>query len=109
MDEAACFAAPGGQAGDGECGLGHANTFRGRLVSGLKRGGMGYFLPKRLCLHVMIARIAARSSVILDDLSTMVRCRVVQKIIPFHNFKVLHPGSPISLCRSLFPKILAVS
>jgi hypothetical protein len=56
----------------------------------------------------MIARIAAHSSVILasvilDGLSPMAGHHIPQDIIPFHNFKVLHLGSPISFCWSVFP------
>jgi hypothetical protein len=89
LGEADYFPAAGGQAGDGKRGLGNANCFRGRLVTGLDIGGFGYFLPKR-CR----ARIAARFRVILRRLSAMIRCRMAQKLIPFRNFKVLHPHSP---------------
>jgi hypothetical protein len=85
LGEADYFPAAGGQAGDGKCGLSHANSFRGRLVIGLDGSRIGYVLPKR-----------CRAGIVLHGLSPMVRSHMVQETIPFHNFTMLHPGSPHS-------------
>jgi hypothetical protein len=47
-----------------------------------------------MVLASMILASVILASVILDGFLPMVRSRMAQRIIPIHNFRMLHLGSP---------------
>ena len=95
LNHAACFLSRDGEASSCECCLDEGNFFRGRLVTSLGRRRVGYFLPKRCCLHETLSTC---STVRLHRRSWIDRSYAIHKVIQFQSLKVHHLRSPISLC-----------